>query len=214
MMEIHRALDANDCDVKDLEEWCKEINAGFSKDNFESLTLEYMEKINPGGSHKRTLIDQRSVIDVVQDFANAADRASIESCELHRECKRLRTEQNSVGRSLDELGKEQILLKDNLKLCVEQQITTNKKVDRMEKIVISMNDNIGDMKNLLLSYFVANPVNHEKGENFELSYYNIYYNILTLLILIYEHVFAVKRSHSCLDTSNENSNNEYGKLSQ
>ena len=167
MTEILRALDANNCDLSDMEKWCKEINSGFSKDNFESLTLQYMEEIDPEGNHKRTLIDQRSVIDVVKDFASAADRASVQSCELHRECKRLRTEQNSMGRSLDELGKEQILLKNNLKLCVEQQITTNKKVDRMEKVVLSMNESIGDMKNMLLSYFVANGGIDEKGENYE-----------------------------------------------
>ena len=44
------------------------------------------------------------------------------------------------------------------------------------------------------------------------SYYDIYYNKLTLFIFVYEHVFAVKESHSSVNTSNENNNNEHGKL--
>ena len=115
-----------------------------------------MEEIDPEGNHKQTLIDQISVIDVFKDFVSSADRALVQSCELHRECKRLCTEQNSMRRSLDELGKEQILLRDNLNVCVEQQITTNKNVDRMEKLVLSMNESIGDIENMLLSYFAAN----------------------------------------------------------
>ena len=73
--------------------------------------------------------------------------------------------QHLMGVSLDKLGKEQIILRENLKLCVEQQITTNKKVDRMEKVVLKVNEIISDMKNTLLSYFTASADIAKQGDN-------------------------------------------------
>ena len=134
-----------------------------------------MNEIDPDGSHRKTLIDQRSVVDVVKDFANAADKAAIETNKLDLDCKRLCTEQQSMVSNLSDLSQEQNLFTRNLKLCVEQQIATNRKVDRMEKELSQISCNIKELKAMIVqmgsnipqSSFKVTENHHEKKVNTE-----------------------------------------------
>ena len=145
MMEIFGSLDSINCSEDDLDIWCDEINSGFVRDNFQYLSLKYMDEIDPSGDHKKTLIDQRSVVDVVKDLALAADTAAKESRKLDSECKELLCEQKKLVEQISDLNKGHKMLTNNLKLCVEHQMTTNKKVDMMERYLIGM---MGDMREL------------------------------------------------------------------
>ena len=61
------------CNNEDINIWTSQLNEGFINDNLESLSLAQLQKLNPDGSAKNILVDQRSIINVVQDVTNATN---------------------------------------------------------------------------------------------------------------------------------------------
>lgn len=149
IMEINMSLNRINCCEDDLHIWCQEINSGFVRDNFNSLSIKYMDKIDPSGDHKRTLIDQRSVVDVVQDLALSVDMSAKETRHLDWDCKELLKENKNLTEKISDLNENNKLLTKNLKLCVEHQMTTNKKVDMMEKYLIGLMRDMKELKEII-----------------------------------------------------------------
>ena len=61
------------CNNEDMNIWTCQLNEGFINDNLESLSLAQLQKLNPDGSARNILVDQRSIINVVQDVTNATN---------------------------------------------------------------------------------------------------------------------------------------------